>query len=175
MHLIMQGRIYENILERGKVFDVNILTTSNSVASQKFRGGGGGGTITTGKYIFPRSNSKISWTVNQKRSLVDVTQNSAPWLCPWITVKDFGEVLYPPNPLSNNAFVPTYVQVLSSMHWLLQGHIAATYFTFTDDDCLLDLVNIRAFFQYVKEVNVVYCGFLYEDNASPHRSNTSKW
>jgi len=66
------------------------------------------------------------------------------------------------------------VKVLSSFRWVVEENIKAQHFTVTDDDCLMNLPNIRAFFMVHSE-DALYCGFTYASTARPIRAMGNKW
>lgn len=65
-------------------------------------------------------------------------------------------------------------QVLSSFRWVVEENIRAQHYTVTDDDCLMNLPNIRAFFM-VHSDDALYCGFTYASTAKPIRAIGNKW
>lgn len=72
------------------------------------------------------------------------------------------------------------LQVLATFRWILKQDIKATYFTVTDDDCLMNLFNIYEFFKAEQETNqdydkTVYCGYVYDQDSKPFRNDSNKW
>ncbi|XP_004226631.4 acetylgalactosaminyl-O-glycosyl-glycoprotein beta-1,3-N-acetylglucosaminyltransferase-like [Ciona intestinalis] len=67
------------------------------------------------------------------------------------------------------------LKVLSSFRWLLEGHMTSSYYTVTDDDCVMNLMNINTFFHVERYDDVIYCGFIFDQDSKVNRQRKSKW
>lgn len=77
--------------------------------------------------------------------------------------------------MSNSRNFPFGRQVLSALRYLLEDHLGSEFYTVTDDDCVMNLMNIVTFFERAAERDVMYCGFLFDNDLKTIRKKKSKW
>ncbi|CAK8680051.1 unnamed protein product [Clavelina lepadiformis] len=68
------------------------------------------------------------------------------------------------------------LKVLAAFGWFLRTNLKTRFLTVTDDDCVMNILNINAWFQRIRvEAYDLYCGFLYNKQSKPNRHTKNKW
>lgn len=71
-----------------------------------------------------------------------------------------------------------FIQVIHSLSWIIRHTNTDTFFTFTDNDCMMKIPNIHAFFDqlFPSEADQnIYCGFNFNSKGTPVRQKKNKW
>ncbi|XP_039248500.2 uncharacterized protein LOC120326305 [Styela clava] len=69
-------------------------------------------------------------------------------------------------------------KVLDSFQWVLKQDYRGSFYTLTDDDCMMRITNIHMYFDHLsidEARHNIYCGFLYDRDNKAIRAEKSKW